>query len=136
MNFSKVMLIDDNDLDNYVNKKIMEKAEFAETFMVHNKAEQALKFLRENAKNALELPEIIFLDINMPQMNGWDFLKEFSSLPADVTGLCPVVMLTSSIDPIDYQRSKAYPSVFDYIKKPLNRETLNTITIENIFAEK
>jgi len=136
MNFKKVMLIDDNDIDNYLNKKIMEKAEFAEEFLVHTDAKTALKFLAENEKNVMDLPEVIFLDINMPVTSGWDFLGEFVKLPHTIIGMCPVVMLTSSIDPIDYERSKSFSCVYDYMKKPLNREELNMITLENIFAKK
>ena len=76
------------------------------------------------------MPEIIFLDIDMPLMDGFQFLDEFDNLSEETKKTCSIVMLTSSINPQDVNKSKKYSSVKKYINKPLSQENIQKIMAE------
>jgi CheY-like chemotaxis protein len=78
----------------------------------------------------VEFPEIIFLDINMPEMNGWDFLEALQELPSHLSNKCRIVMLSSSIDTADIRKARTYAMVEDFISKPLTVDKLNRIAAE------
>lgn len=76
-----IMLIDDNELDNFINKKLLENEHFASTILIHQSAINALEDLKKKSATPAELPHVIFLDIMMPGMDGFGFLEEFGKLP-------------------------------------------------------
>lgn len=124
-----VMLVDDNEIDNLINQKMIEASGIAKHIYTHTGARSAIEFLRnmekldESSSNNV-LPELIFLDIDMPLMDGFQFLDEFGKLSNDTKEKCGIVMLTSSISPADVNRSKKYDYVRKYINKPLTLENL------------
>jgi len=125
-----IFLIDDDPIVNIISKKIIEKAEFAEKIEIYTNACNALKELEEKFQNDKNnLPQIVFLDINMPGKNGWDFLDEFERMCEDIKKNCKVFMLTSSIDPNDVKKSQSYETVKDFIIKPLTKEKLRKLII-------
>jgi CheY-like chemotaxis protein len=114
-----IFLIDDDPITNYVNKKIIGKS-YPFTMVEFTNSSEALAVLKEYSSSQTHLfPEIIFLDINMPHLDGWEFLEEFQKLPKAVLDKCDVVMLSSSIDNYDIERSKKYSIVKRFISKPL-----------------
>jgi PAS domain S-box-containing protein len=120
-----VYLIDDDPVVNVISKKTIEKAGFAKRIGIYKRASAALNELRKIYESDIkEFPEVIFLDINMPEMNGWEFLNEFEKLCEEIKKSCKVFMLTSSIDPNDVKKSQTYESVKDFIIKPLTKEKL------------
>lgn len=127
------MLIDDNEIDNLINQKMIEAANIAEHIYTHTGARSAIEFLRnmEQLKDVATsvLPEVIFLDIDMPLMDGFQFLEEFEKLSKETINKCKVVMLTSSINPQDLNKSKEYAYVKKYINKPLSQDTLENLVI-------
>ena len=121
----KIMLVDDDQLNNLINTRIITK--FSDyTVESFTSGREALKYLQ--TCDAASFPEIIFLDINMPVMDGWDFLVEFEKLQSSLLQACSVIMLTSSIDINDIERSKLYKSVREFMSKPLTLESLRLIT--------
>jgi len=128
-----VMLIDDNEIDNLINQKMIEAANITEHIYTHTGARSAIEFLKNLEKLEQEtknvLPEIIFLDIDMPLMDGFQFLDEFEKLSENTKKKCKVVMLTSSINPLDVNKSKKYSYVKKYINKPLSQENLVNLNI-------
>jgi len=120
-NLHSIFLIDDDPVVNMINKKIINMANYTPKVTSFVDAKQALDELnRIIDTDPDDFPEIILLDINMPGMNGWQFLDEYSKLPDSAIRNSHVYMLTSSIDSADMEKSKSYKHVFDFISKPLS----------------
>lgn len=117
--YRSCLLIDDNPLDNYINTKIISRSNFATEILAIESPEEALELLRAGKFR----PEIIFLDIRMPVMDGFDFLDEYEKLDIDKDHI-EIVMLTSSINPGDMERAKHYKHVRKYITKTLTPDIL------------
>ena len=130
--YHNVMLIDDNEIDNLINQKMIEAADICENIFVHSGAKGAIEFLKNIEKLAkgpldLYLPEVIFLDIDMPLMDGFQFLDEFDRLSDVIKNNCKVVMLTSSLNPQDMNKAKKNKYVLKYLNKPLTQDNLKKI---------
>ncbi len=122
-----VLLIDDNNVDSFINKHIVTKSQISEKITVKNSAIKALEFLEDMVNKTDDFPDLIFLDIGMPIMNGFDFLEEFIKFPSVIDNKCSVVMLTSSNDQNDIDLAKSYPVVKEYFVKPLKLEMVEKL---------
>jgi len=130
--FRLVYLIDDDPTFNFITKLMLKKISFAEEIIDFVDAGDALSKLQQVADTErLNFPELIFLDLNMPGMDGWDFLDEYQLLPRKLVQQCKLYILTSSIDPIDKSKSLDYSCVADFITKPLALATVNRISESN-----
>ncbi|TAE48568.1 MAG: response regulator [Cytophagia bacterium] len=129
------MLIDDNEIDNLINQKIIESSTISNHIFTHTGGKSAIEFLKNAEKIAIAagnqslMPEIIFLDIDMPLMDGFQFLDEFENLSENIRNHCKIVMLTSSINSRDVKKSKRYTNVKEYLNKPLTKESLKALSI-------
>lgn len=121
----RILLIDDDPLTNMINKKLITR-DFKWGVIVHTHAREALNYLKTLMATD-EVPDMIFVDINMPTMDGWEFLTEFQNLSAEILSRTKVYMLTSSIDVEDVEKSRTYSSVSDFISKPLTREKMESL---------
>lgn len=127
--YKTVMLVDDNEIDNLINQEMIRSTNFAKNILVFLTGQEALAFLKENEHDNNLLPEIIFLDINMPVMNGFQFLEVFDGLSETVQGKCKIIMLSSSISPKDIDQAASSRYVRKYLNKPLNERYLGAIAI-------
>ncbi|MFI5219556.1 MAG: response regulator [Bacteroidia bacterium] len=125
--YAKVLLIDDNTFDYTINKKLMEVHHFAAKVDVFGKAPEALAALATARQN--DLPDIIFLDITMPEMDGFEFLDEFAKLKPEVHAHCKIIMLTNSESFGDFNRANKNRFVRKLLNKPLTEQVLDAINV-------
>ncbi len=117
-------LVDDDDVFVFLTKKTIEQTHLVDLIRVFNNGMDALNFLKENKENIDELPEIIFLDLSMPIMNGWQFLEEYTKLNPYIGKKISIYICSSSISQDDITRAKAINEVTDYIIKPIAKTKL------------
>lgn len=125
--YTRVILLDDNQLDNMVNSKIIESNRFAAQITAFEKGSIVLNYLRNEDFN--QLPDIIFLDIMMPEMDGFQFLDEFEKLPPEIHSRVKVIMLSTSESFKDLNRANKNRFVYKFLNKPLTEEVLSAINI-------
>ena len=123
-----VMIIDDSEIDAFINQKMMQNYQFADKIYVHNSSFSALDFFM-NFERVPELPHsllpsIIFLDLNMPNKDGFGFIEDFNKLNTRITDKVKIVFITSSKSIDDIERAKKYNNVVSFINKPLTAEHL------------
>ena len=129
-----VMLVDDNDTDNFISKRIIEITKFAKRVEVKGSGKAALDYLRENQNDSENLPSLIFLDINMPIVDGFVFLYEFEKFNEIVRNKCKVIILSSSDNKRDIDKIVNNNHVIKFITKPLTEVALDEIKLNNIWA--
>lgn len=122
-----VMLVDDNDTDNFISKRIIEITKFAKRVEIKNSGKSALQYLQDNQGNLENLPDLIFLDINMPIVDGFVFLFEFEMFPDELKNKCKVVILSSSDNKRDIEKIVDNEYVIKFITKPLTDSALNEV---------
>lgn len=128
-----VMIVDDNDTDNFISKRIIEITKFAKAVEIRNSGKSALEFLEENENNVEKLPDLIFLDINMPIVDGFVFLYEFEKFNATLKNKCKVIILSSSDNKRDIDKIVNNDHVIKFITKPLTEKALNEVKTMSIF---
>ncbi len=116
-----VLLVDDDEPTNFLNKLTLKKTGAVEKIVTAFDGQEALDYIEKHQNS--NLPELIFLDINMPLMNGWEFLEEYQSLHFDKKPPV-IIMLTTSVNPDDEEKSKKYPSITGFMHKPLKVEEI------------
>ena len=116
------LLIDDNYIDNFITRRILESSHFAEQIIVRQSPAEAIESLREGSIK----PDVIFLDIRMPIMNGFEFLQEYDALLIDKNDT-KIFMLSSSLDPMDMKQSLGNKYITQFIHKPLTLKALEEI---------
>ena len=126
--YRKVLLIDDNEIDNFINERMITSSLFALKVIVKNSADNALEYLK-SLTDAADFPEIIFLDLNMPVKDGFEFLNEYETLSSEVSNFCKIVVLSSSISPEDINKASTNKHVVKYVNKPLSDKYLEAIII-------
>jgi CheY-like chemotaxis protein len=123
--------IDDDEVYQYTITRSVNANQLAKKILIFSDGEQAMWFLIDNIANNENLPDIIFLDINMPIMDGWQFLTEYIKLKPRLGKTITIYLITSSVDPADYEQAKKISEISDYIVKPIHPQMLKEI-IENI----
>ncbi|APG60900.1 response regulator [Christiangramia salexigens] len=123
-------IIDDDKI--YVNlvKKIIEIKNLSENLLIYKNGKEALDYFKnimENATDEDKLPDIIFLDLNMPVMDGWEFLNEFIKIKNSLNKKITLYVVSSSIDPRDLERAKSFNLVTDYLIKPIELKKFEKI---------
>jgi CheY-like chemotaxis protein len=122
-----VLLIDDSYIDNLINRRILENNNYAEVITVLDSPQEAFEFIRQAIQTGDNIPEVIFLDLRMPIMNGFEFLKGLMELPNIKPGMMKIFVLTSSLDPKDIKKIKENTLVSKFIGKPLTNQILEEI---------
>lgn len=125
------MLIDDNEMDNFINQKIIEANSFATEIYTNTNGLSALEFLNNLAvkKETLNemLPDVIFVDLNMPLINGFQFIEKFYEMPDEFTSRSQIVILTSSLNEGDREIARRLNPRIVFLNKPLTAEALSSL---------
>ncbi|MBT0607001.1 response regulator [Aequorivita echinoideorum] len=129
-----VLLIDDSESDNFYHERKIRKMGITDNIHISYSGQEALDYLRSELEGVHPQPTLIFLDINMPGMNGWEFLEEYEKLEVAQKGEIILTMLSNSIDERDKERANVYSSVRGFYSKPLNEDYLTDI-IKMHFSE-
>lgn len=127
--YKKVLLIDDDKVDTFISDKIIRAVSLAADVITKNSAEEGLNYLKSLADTPDELPEIIFLDLEMPGMNGFDFLNEFAKVNDSIKARCKIIILTGSFNSNssalnDVRKNSVAKKI---LTKPLTIDMLNEI---------
>lgn len=124
----RILLIDDSPADNFIHKRRIKSANVAEDIVVKENGQDALDYLNTVLEDdSYPAPELIFLDINMPVMNGWEFLEEYEKLLEERKARIVLTMLTTSNSPKDRERAEKFAFLSDFTEKPLTVEILTKI---------
>lgn len=127
----KILFIDDDPITLMLCKMVISKSLFSKEIATAKNGEEALQYFNKlkqvNTNTQLTKPQLIFLDLNMPVMGGWEFLDSFSTAEYSEYNNIKVIILSSTIDPGDLEKSKKYPMVIDFLSKPISKEMLEYI---------
>lgn len=123
----KLILVDDDEIIVYLTKRLVKETNLVELTKVFGNGSDAINYLKENRNNTHLLPEIIFLDLFMPIMDGWQFLEEYALLKPKIDTQIIIYIITSSVSPEDIIRAKNIKEVTDYIIKPITKENFIAI---------
>lgn len=123
-----IMLVDDSDDDNFFSSRVIRKG-LGEDVLILTKynGKEAINYLRQRQETNEPKPDLILLDINMPVMNGWDFLHEYEKLAPELQGSIVVIMLTTSANPDDVEKARSFGITASFKSKPLTEPMLHDI---------
>lgn len=130
-----VALVDDDEIVNFIGKKVIENTNLVNRIKVFLNGEEAINFLKANFKKPDLLPEIIFLDLNMPIMDGFEFLEEYIKLEPRLGRKINIYIVSSSVSPTDMARINGISEVSDYIIKPITKVKFEEI-VKSLIIEK
>lgn len=121
------MIVDDNELDSFVLKNILSAHGFTSEALLMPDGRSALNYLKDNTSE--KLPRVIFLDIMMPGMDGFEFLEHFEKLPQEVRDKCRIILISTSESFKDLNRANKNRFVYRFLNKPITEAMLNAISI-------
>jgi len=128
---NSIVVIDDDLVDCLINTKILKYGNFAKKVVEYHSGVSALTYLSEIINDAEQWPDYIFLDINMPIMNGFEFIDAYCKLPEASGRKTKIIMLSSSINPADKEKAKQYDIISSFLIKPLTVEKAEKIFQDN-----
>lgn len=127
-----IWIIDDDPMSSFMLKRLAELGELADIITIFNNARGALQYINEHKKDYAQLPDIIFLDIYMPVVNGWDFLTSFNGLKSELEKTIDIIIVSSSEHPRDIEQSQQFTEVKAYAVKPVSMEKLKELVDQSV----
>lgn len=122
-----VCVIDDDDIYQFTISRLFKITQAANKILFFRNGQEAINYFLEESQNPEKLPDVIFLDINMPIMDGWDFLNEYIPLKQKLSKKITLYMISSSVDYKDIERVKTLQEVTDYVLKPITKEKVTAL---------
>jgi len=122
-----ICIVDDDDVYQYTVTRALKSNNLVKKILVFSDGEEALDFVTDNIAKKDNLPDVIFLDINMPIMDGWQFLEEYVKIKPRVGKQITIYMVTSSVDPVDVEKAEKFQEISDYLVKPIQPDQLREL---------
>ena len=129
--FEQACIIDDDPIYQFGMKILLKEVDFSAEILLYQDGQEAIDALLDKLASGEELPPVIFLDLNMPVKDGWEFLDEFVKIPHNNREKVTIYVISSSINPSDEERARTYDVVGNYIVKPITTGTLLDIIKEH-----
>lgn len=126
---TNLWIIDDDPMTSFYIKRLAELGELANIITIHNNAQGALDYLTAHTNSEAQLPEIILLDIYMPGLDGWGFIKQFQQLREQICKPISIYIISSSNHPNDFSRARELPEITDYFEKPVTIDILKEMVV-------
>ncbi|MBV8251699.1 MAG: response regulator [Chitinophaga sp.] len=123
-----IFIVDDDPIHQQIAKIMIERQGISNNIRVFSDAQEVLDYFRENTNVPEALPDLILLDLNMPVMDGWEFLDEYAGFQTSLPKQVKIFVLTSSIDEKDKERVRSYKFVSGYLTKPLSKEIISHLS--------
>jgi len=123
-------IIDDDKIYKFMLTRIINDNKLAERIITFPDGEKAIQYLTDNSANNENIPDIIFLDVNMPIIDGWQFIEQYAILKTEIEKKIDIFMLSSSVNPIDIERATKISEISSYIVKPMKLEEVKKILID------
>ncbi|HEX5168552.1 MAG TPA: response regulator [Cyclobacteriaceae bacterium] len=127
-----IALVDDDKIFQLIATRSIKATHFTGKILQFNNGSEAIHYLEQHASNNAELPDVLFLDINMPLVDGWMFMEDFVELKSKIHKPIRIYMVSSSIDPKDIERAKGISDIRDYITKPVSQQKFADLISEAV----
>lgn len=133
IHLKSILLVDDDRATNFLNKRLLDKMDVATSIHIARNGVEAMDYLLKayEGEQGFPVPDLIFLDLNMPLVNGWEFLDRYESLPEDFKNSIAVMMLTTSLRQDDIERATTNKVVKGFLHKPLTTQDVIKTLNEN-----
>ena len=125
--FQQTCIIDDDPIYQFGIKLLLREMDFSKEILLYQDGQEAIDALFEKLGKGEQLPSVIFLDLNMPIKDGWEFLEDFIQIPHHNREKVTIYVISSSINPSDRERARQYSVVGNYIVKPISEENIKQI---------
>lgn len=122
-------MVDDDSIYQFTTARMLQLVDASVQVMAFGDGEQAIRHIHANISNTTSLPDLILLDLNMPFMDGWEFLKAFDSIKDKLAKPICIYVVSSSIDERDIKRARLTGSVLDYVEKPVTTDRLRELLL-------
>jgi response regulator of citrate/malate metabolism len=124
---ANLWIIDDDPMASFYIKRLAELGELASIITIYDKAQWAIDYLLHHKKSPEHLPDLILLDIYMPEMDGWDFLQKYAEIRDHLAKRIDIYLISSSNHARDVQKANSFQDVKAYLQKPVTKEQLKEI---------